>query len=72
MVIGAGPIGCEMAQAFARFGSQVTLIEQTPRILPREDPDAAAIVQARMHADGVQLAFDAAISDVERGQTARS
>ena len=65
-VIGAGPIGCEMAQAFARFGSQVTLIEQTPRILPREDPDAAAIVQARMHADGVRLAFDAAINGVER------
>ena len=64
-VIGAGPIGCEMAQAFARFGSQVTLIEQTPRILPREDPDAAAIVQARMRADGVRLAFDAAISRVE-------
>ena len=65
-VIGAGPIGCEMAQAFARFGSQVTLIEQTPRILPREDADAAAIVQARMHADGVRLAFDAAINGVER------
>ena len=65
-VIGAGPIGCEMAQAFARFGSQVTLIETASRILPREDPDAAAIVQARMRADGVALALDSAVSGVAR------
>ena len=65
-VIGAGPIGCEMAQAFARFGSEVTLIEQTGHVLPREDPDAAAIVQARMAADGVRLALDARITDVAR------
>ena len=65
-VIGAGPIGCEMAQAFARFGSQVTLIDTASRILPREDPDAAAIVQARMRADGVALALDAAVSGVAR------
>ncbi|MCA9164505.1 MAG: FAD-dependent oxidoreductase, partial [Planctomycetales bacterium] len=44
-VIGAGPIGCEMAQAFARFGSQVTLIENEHGVLPREDRDAAEIVQ---------------------------
>ena len=42
-VIGAGPIGCELAQAFARFGSEVTVFELTPHILPREDPDAAAM-----------------------------
>ena len=65
-VIGAGPIGCEMAQAFARFGSQVTLIEMTSRILPREDADAAGVVQERMRRDGVRLAFDAAISGVEQ------
>ena len=65
-VIGAGPIGCEMAQAFARFGSEVTLIEQTGHVLPREDPDAAAIVQARLAADGVRLALDARITEVSR------
>ena len=65
-VIGAGPIGCELAQSFARFGSQVTLLEQISHILPREDPDAVAIVQARMHADGVTFAFDATITEVER------
>ena len=65
-VIGAGPIGCEMAQSFARFGSEVTLLEQTGHILPREDPDAAAIVQRRMGADGVRLALDAGITEVAR------
>ena len=64
-VIGAGPIGCELAQAFARFGSEVTLFERTPHILPREDPDAAAVVQARMVHDGVRLAFDASVDGVE-------
>ncbi len=64
-VIGAGPIGCEMAQAFARFGSQVCLFEQTGHILPREDADAAEIVQARMKKDGVCFVFDSKVSRVE-------
>ena len=64
-VIGAGPIGCELAQAFARFGSEVTVIERGGRILPREDADAAAVVQARMARDGVRFVFDAAIRAVE-------
>jgi pyruvate/2-oxoglutarate dehydrogenase complex dihydrolipoamide dehydrogenase (E3) component len=65
-VIGAGPIGCEMAQAFARFGSQVSLFEQMGRILPREDADAAAIVQTRMNAEGVSFVFDSNVTRVER------
>ena len=64
-VIGAGPIGCELAQAFARFGSEVTVLEQAPRILPREDRDAAAVVQARMAHDGVRFVLGAAIGAVE-------
>ena len=64
-VIGAGPIGCELAQAFARFGSEVTLLEIAPHILPREDPDAAEVVQARMTRDGVRFACDAAIEVIE-------
>ncbi|MCY4122919.1 MAG: FAD-dependent oxidoreductase, partial [Acidobacteria bacterium] len=64
-VIGAGPIGCELAQAFARFGSEVTVFELTPHILQREDPDAAAVVQARMERDGVRFAFDTTIDRVE-------
>ncbi len=54
-VIGAGPIGCEMAQAFARFGSEVYLVEAEHGILPREDRDAAAIVLDSMVKDGVKL-----------------
>lgn len=54
-VIGAGPIGCEMAQAFARFGSRVYLIEALHGIMPNEDRDAAEIVARRMARDGVTL-----------------
>ncbi len=54
-VIGAGPIGCEMAQSFARFGSEVYLIEAMHGILPSEDRDAAQIVQQRMQQGGVHL-----------------
>ena len=54
-VIGAGPIGCELAQAFARFGSQVSLIEAMHGIMPNEDRDAAEVVQQSMARDGVRL-----------------
>lgn len=54
-VIGAGPIGCELAQSFARFGSQVYLIEALHGILPNEDRDAAHIIQQQMSRDGVTL-----------------
>jgi len=54
-VIGGGPIGCEMAQAFARLGSEVTLIEAGPGIMPRDDPDAARIVHAALQNDGVTI-----------------
>ena len=54
-VIGAGPIGCELAQSFARFGSEVHLVEATHGILPREDTDAASIVKESLLRDGVQL-----------------
>lgn len=54
-VIGAGPIGCELAQAFARFGARVTLIGNHQQILPREDADAAAIVAEQLQRDGVEL-----------------
>jgi pyruvate/2-oxoglutarate dehydrogenase complex dihydrolipoamide dehydrogenase (E3) component len=54
-VIGAGPIGCEMAQSFARLGSEVFLVEAEHGILPREDRDAAAIVRHSIERDGVTL-----------------
>ncbi len=54
-IIGAGPIGCEMAQAFARFGSEVFVIESMHGILPREDRDASEMVLASLQKDGVKL-----------------
>jgi len=54
-VIGAGPIGCELAQAFARFGSQVYLVEALHGIMPNEDRDAAEIVLESMVRDGIKL-----------------
>ena len=58
LVIGGGPAGCELAQAFQRFGSRVRLIESHDRILHREDPDAAAIVQSSLARDGVEFLFN--------------
>jgi len=54
-VIGAGPVGCEMAQAFAQLGSEVLLVEAEHGVLPREDRDAAGIVQSSIARDGVTL-----------------
>ncbi|MCH7885521.1 MAG: mercuric reductase [Planctomycetes bacterium] len=65
-VIGAGPIGCEMAQAFARFGSRVTLLEAGPQILMREDRDAAGRIEAALVRDGVELRCSAQIVQIRR------
>lgn len=63
--IGAGPIGCELAQAFARFGAQVHLLEPSDHVMRREDRDAAEIVQKRMIRDGVTLYTQMKVSKVE-------
>ena len=55
VVLGAGSIGCELGQAFARLGSRVTLVEALPRILAREDPDAARLVQEAFDRDGIRV-----------------
>ena len=62
-VIGAGPIGCELSQAFARLGSRVTTFDVLLRILTREDPDAAALVERALRRDGVELALGARIEE---------
>src|SRR5712692_3537912 len=64
-VIGGGPIGCELAQAFQRLGSQVTLLEADTNLLPREDAEAAAIVSQALCRDGVQVTVGAKIAAVE-------
>ncbi len=65
-VIGAGPIGAEMAQAFRRFGSEVYLFHDEPYILSREDRDAAELVQKSFEADGVHLFVESPVRQVER------
>ncbi len=65
-IIGAGPIGVELAQSFARFGSEVTLIEAEGGILVREDRDAAKVVQRSMRRDGVRMIFGALVTAVSK------
>lgn len=55
VVLGGGPIGCEMAQSFQRLGSQVILVDQSARIMPREDEDVSAVVQEKFINEGMQL-----------------
>jgi pyruvate/2-oxoglutarate dehydrogenase complex dihydrolipoamide dehydrogenase (E3) component len=64
-VIGAGPIGLELAQAFQRFGTQVTVFSRSDKILPKEDPDAAKIIEKSLRQDGVTFAFYANYKRVE-------
>ncbi|MGE5338783.1 MAG: FAD-dependent oxidoreductase [Gemmatimonadota bacterium] len=55
VVLGGGPIGTELTQAFARFGSQVTQVEMLPRILIREDPEVSALVQRQFESEGIRV-----------------
>jgi pyruvate/2-oxoglutarate dehydrogenase complex dihydrolipoamide dehydrogenase (E3) component/uncharacterized membrane protein YdjX (TVP38/TMEM64 family) len=64
-VIGAGPIGCELAQAFRRLGSRVVLLEQARQILGREDRDAAEILEGTFAREGIQVVLECRIRNVE-------
>ncbi len=61
VVLGGGSIGCELGQAFARLGSDVVIVEAAPRLLSREDPDAAAVVTDALRRDRVQVRTGAAV-----------
>jgi pyruvate/2-oxoglutarate dehydrogenase complex dihydrolipoamide dehydrogenase (E3) component len=65
-VIGAGPIGCELAQAFQRFGSSVTILSRDRQSLPREDADASAVVQRALERDGVSIETGASVISVHQ------
>jgi pyruvate/2-oxoglutarate dehydrogenase complex dihydrolipoamide dehydrogenase (E3) component len=67
VVLGAGPIGCELAQTFARFGSQVTLLDMEGHVLVREDADAAEVVQKALQRDGVHLELGIKVLEARRG-----
>ncbi|MES2858821.1 MAG: FAD-dependent oxidoreductase [Pseudomonadota bacterium] len=66
-ILGGGPIGCELAQAFARLGSQVTLVEMGPQLLAREDGDVAAVVQDALERDGVDMRLGYQAVEVKPG-----
>lgn len=55
VVLGGGPIGCELAQCFARFGSRVTQVEMVPRLLIREDPEVSEAVMAKFRGEGIDV-----------------
>lgn len=66
VVIGAGPIGCELAQAFQRLGSQVTIMTRGARILPREDSDVSSVLAKRFEREGIRLVLEAKVHCVEQ------
>ena len=68
-VIGGGPIGCELAQAFCRLGSSVTLVEAADRIMLQDEPEAADIVAQRLSEEGVDLRIGTGLERVEKSAT---
>jgi pyruvate/2-oxoglutarate dehydrogenase complex dihydrolipoamide dehydrogenase (E3) component len=71
VVIGAGPVGCELAQAFRRFGAKVALLEAESGILPKEDRDAAEVVKSALLRDGIDLVESCRVQTVEKGPNGR-
>ena len=65
VVLGGGAIGLELAQAFARLGSRVTVVEMADRLLPRDEPEAGALVAMALEDDGVELLLGARVERVE-------
>jgi pyruvate/2-oxoglutarate dehydrogenase complex dihydrolipoamide dehydrogenase (E3) component len=66
LVLGGGPVGTELAQAFQRLGSRVSVIEQAGRLLPVADPEAVALIEDRFRREGIELLLGAAVERIER------
>ena len=66
VVLGGGPIGCELGQCFARLGCAVTIVQRNARLLPKEDPDASEAVRAALVHEGIEIALGAEALRVER------
>jgi dihydrolipoamide dehydrogenase len=64
LIVGGGPVGTELAQAFARLGSKVTQVEMNSRILSREDEDVSLLIQEKLKQDGVEFIFNAKAREV--------
>ena len=69
VILGGGPIGCELAQAFQRLGAQVTIIEMADRLLLKEDADAAALITGKLRAEGVDIRVQHKAVRFEPGKT---
>ena len=67
LVIGAGPVGCELAQLFARLGSRVAIVDLAERLLPRDDPEAAGILQEQLEGEGIRIELGRGIERVDQG-----
>lgn len=68
LVLGGGAIGCELAQAFARFGSEVTIVEQGPRLLSKEDEAVSSFIEARFAREGIRVLTSRAAQRFETGR----
>ncbi len=66
VIVGGGYIGCEFAQMFRRFGSEITIVQRAPQLLPQEDPDVAAALQAALEAEGIRVLLEAEAVRVRR------
>jgi pyruvate/2-oxoglutarate dehydrogenase complex dihydrolipoamide dehydrogenase (E3) component len=66
IVLGGGPVGCELAQFFRRAGARVALVDIADRLLPRDDPDAGALLHDALRAEGVELSLGATIEGVSQ------
>lgn len=71
IVLGGGPIACEMAQSFARLGSKVTILQRSAQLLSKEDADMAAIVEESLIADGVRIHTGTSVKEVLNAGNAR-
>jgi pyruvate/2-oxoglutarate dehydrogenase complex dihydrolipoamide dehydrogenase (E3) component len=68
LVVGAGPIGCELAQTFRRLGSEVAMVALDPRVLPKDDPDAATIIDGKLRSEGIRLELGAKLVSAAGGR----
>jgi pyruvate/2-oxoglutarate dehydrogenase complex dihydrolipoamide dehydrogenase (E3) component len=66
LVVGGGPVGIEIAHAFARFGVKITVVAPEDRILPHDDEECAAILQRRLSAEGIAFVFGASVEELQR------
>lgn len=65
VVIGGGPVGCEIAQVLIRFGGRVTLVQHAPQLLPREEPEIADVLAAALRSEGVDVKLGLEVARVE-------